>query len=132
LVGGYDHRATRDADTYWEFYLRKAVDKARDLVVEFAADIVVNRNCNRHFSVGWKVSFVGREDQCDTLVVGQEELLLFLKSFGLGESIPGHRAELLSLLMLVRENWLGSLAVTHSAVESTRLDTCSKLDLSLV
>lgn len=44
---------------------------------------------------------MGVENDSDSFVVLEEEILFFFYLFGLSEGIPGYRGKLLSMLMLI-------------------------------
>lgn len=80
---------------------REALDVADYVIIKLAANVIVDRNRDWHLCISWQLSFIGREDQSDSLIVAKEELLLFLEDLGLRECVTRYRAKFLRLFVLI-------------------------------
>lgn len=69
LVRRDHNRASGDVDADWELDRREALDVADNVVIKLAANVVVDRNRDRHLCISRQLRFMGREDQSDSLIV---------------------------------------------------------------
>lgn len=85
MVSRDDHGASADVDTDRELDAWQSLDFRDDVVVEFAADIVIDRHSDRHLGIGEELTLLWSEYDRNAFVVGEEEILLLLQSFRLGK-----------------------------------------------
>lgn len=108
------------------------------LVIKFATYIIINRNWNRYFRIRRQFTFVWTEHNCQSFIVGQEEVLIFFEFLCLSECVASGRWELLGLFMLIWKDcfhamgrcWLHITALTWCCDIKPQLFACLCLSTS--
>ena len=91
MVWRDDHGAASDVDPHGEVKVRQALDLGDNVVVEFTADVVVERYSDRDFCIGKQLTLIWRENDSKSLVVREVVGLLLLQSLSLCEGVASDR-----------------------------------------
>ena len=122
-------RTSRDINADWELDCGQAFDICHNIVIEFAANIIVDSQGDRYFGIRQELASLRSENKCDTLIIGQEESLLLLVCLCLSECVAGDGGEFLSLFMLITENGLCTPLCRVLEATCVRFDRSSEPDL---
>jgi hypothetical protein len=91
LVWRDDHGAASDVDPHGEVKVRQALDLGDNVVVEFTADVVVERYSDGDLRIGKQLTLIWCENDSESLVVREVVGLLLLQGLGLGERVACDR-----------------------------------------
>ena len=81
LVGRHDNGRASDGDPAREFNLGQPLDLSADHIIELATNVVEDRHSNWYIGVSRKLSLVWSENDRNTFIVLEEEILLLFEHF---------------------------------------------------
>ena len=87
MVWRDDHGAASDVDPDGEVKVRQALDFGDNVVVEFTADVIIERHSDGDLRIGQQLALIWSEHDSESLIVREVVGLLFLQSLSLCEGV---------------------------------------------